>query len=71
MATPISGIQQQIGMEMEAQLMKAGNNGKYVARMWLHLLLLLLLSVTATSTRTVVETLPGFSDTLPFKLETG
>ncbi|XP_062176796.1 serine carboxypeptidase-like 18 [Alnus glutinosa] len=70
MAPPISGIQQQIGMEMEAQLTKAGNNGKYVARMWLHLLLLLLLSVTATS-RTVVETLPGFSDTLPFKLETG
>jgi hypothetical protein len=48
----------------------SGNNGKYVGWMWMHFLLVLLLSTTATS-MSVVETLPGYSDQLPFNLETG
>ncbi|XP_059445668.1 serine carboxypeptidase-like 18 [Corylus avellana] len=78
MARPISGRNMEAHSRSADIAIKSrslrisGNNGKYVGWMWvwMHFLLVLLLSATAMSV-TVVETLPGYSDELPFNLETG
>lgn len=78
MARPISGRNMEAHSRSADIAIKSrslrisGNNGKYVGWMWvwMHFLLVLLLSATAMSI-TVVETLPGYSDELPFNLETG